>query len=148
MKTDNKIQMKHMIEKLFQIVRELEQQYPGRHFTLDGHLVGSIGEVLAAQLYDLTLLTASSQTHDAIASDGKMVQIKATQISRIGLTSEPDYLLVLKILPDGEVEEIYNGPGLIPWRCTGKMQKNGQRIISLSKLRDLSVNIELADRVR
>ena len=32
-------------------VAELEAEFPGRHFTLDGHLVGSIGEVMAAYYY-------------------------------------------------------------------------------------------------
>lgn len=37
-----------IIEELYGLVRELEEMFPGRHFTPDGHLVGSIGECLAA----------------------------------------------------------------------------------------------------
>lgn len=41
------------IRQLYALVAELEALYPGRHPTLDGHLVGSIGEVLAAHYYRL-----------------------------------------------------------------------------------------------
>ena len=67
------------IRELYAITQELEQLYPGRKFTPDGHLVGSIGEVLVAEHYGLTLLPNSSETHDAVTNDGKLVQIKATQ---------------------------------------------------------------------
>ena len=43
--------IKLQVQKLIGIVNELEVDFPGRHFTLDGHLVGSIGEVMAAYYY-------------------------------------------------------------------------------------------------
>ena len=42
------------IRELYAITTELESLYPGRKFTIDGHLVGSIGEVLVAERYGLT----------------------------------------------------------------------------------------------
>ena len=42
--------VKTQVQKLVEIVAELEAEFPGRHFTLDGHLVGSIGEVMAGHL--------------------------------------------------------------------------------------------------
>jgi len=38
-----------LVERLYAIVRRLEEKYPGRRFTPDGHLVGSLGEVIAAE---------------------------------------------------------------------------------------------------
>ena len=67
-----------LIERLYKIVAELESLFPGRKFTPDGHLVGSLGEVIAAHDYDLILLEASTKTHDA-RKGGKQIQIKATQ---------------------------------------------------------------------
>jgi hypothetical protein len=81
------------IKELYKITNDLETRYPGRKFTPDGHLVGSIGEVLVAEHYDLTLLPNSSETHDAVSKNGTFVQIKATQISRIAISSEPEYLI-------------------------------------------------------
>ena len=36
------------IKELYKITNEPESSYPGRKFTIDGHLVGSIGEVIVA----------------------------------------------------------------------------------------------------
>ncbi len=125
------------VKQIYAITTELEEMYPGRHFTPDGHVVGSIGEVLVAENYGLQLLPASYETHDAVTQDGRYVQIKATQIKRIAISSEPDYLIVIRIMPDGSFKECYNGKGSPVWNAAGAMQKNGQRSISLSKLRKL-----------
>ena len=100
-----------LVAKLYEIVNRLEELFPGRKFTPDGHLVGSIGEVIAANLYDLELLPPSTETHDAKAPDGTLVQVKATQGKGIGISSRPDHLLVLKLHRDASAEETYTGPG-------------------------------------
>ena len=130
------------IKALYAITTELERTYPGRKFTVDGHLVGSIGEVLVAEHYGLALLPVGTETHDAVAKDGTLVQIKATQINRVALSSEPQHLIVIKITPDGTWVEAYNGPGKPVWDNAGKIQKNGQRPISLSKLQGLMSSVE------
>lgn len=135
------------IKQLYKITNELEQAYPGRKFTVDGHLVGSIGEVIVAEHYGLTLLPNSAKTHDAKTKDGRMVQIKATQVKGIAISSEPDHLIVIRLLSDGSWEEIYNGPGRAAWDNAGKMQKNGQRPISLSKLRNLMGSVDINDKI-
>ena len=135
------------IKQLYKITNDLEQTYPGRKFTVDGHLVGSIGEVIVAEHYGLSLLPNSTKTHDAVSKEGKQVQIKATQVKGIAISSEPDYLIVIRILPDGSWEEIYNGPGKTAWESAGKMQKNGQRPISLSKLRNLMGSVDAKDKI-
>ena len=136
------------IKALYAISRELEQLFPGRHYTPDGHMIGSIGEALAASCYGLELFTAGAETHDAKAPDGRLVQIKATQIDRVALSSEPEWLLVLKIHPDGTFTEEYNGPGALAWGHCGKMQKNGQRPISLAELRKLQAEVPIDQRLR
>ena len=133
------------IKELYKITNELGSSYPGRKFTIDGHLVGSIGEAIVAEHYGLELLPNSTETHDAVSADGKYIQIKATQINRIAISSEPDYLIVIKLFSDGTWEEVYNGPGKHVWDNAGKMQKNGQRPISLSKLRSLMGSVDEKD---
>ena len=135
------------IKALYAISRELEQLFPGRHYTPDGHMVGSIGEALAASWYGLELFEAGAETHDAKAPDGRLVQIKATQIDRVALSSELEWLLVLKIHPDGTFTEEYNGPGALAWCHCGKMQKNGQRPISLAALRKLQAEVPMDKRL-
>lgn len=136
------------IQKLYRISHELEKMFPGRHYTPDGHMIGSIGEALAASYYGLTLFEASAQTHDAQAPDGRLVQIKATQIDRISISSEPEWLIVLEIHKDGTFSEVYNGPGKLAWEHCGKMQKNGQRPISLARLRNLQTEVPVPDRLK
>lgn len=102
--------VKLQVQKLIQIVQELEQDFPGRHFTLDGHLVGSIGEVMAAYYYGIEPYTASTAVHDG-EIDGKKVQIKMSQQDNIVIDHEPEYLLVLYLNKSGEIYEVYNGRG-------------------------------------
>ena len=137
-----------LVRALYGTVAELQRLFPGRPFTPDGHLVGSLGEVIAAHNYDLHLLPPSAEGSDALAPNGRHVEIKITQGERIALRNRPDHLLVLKLRADGNAEEVYNGPGTEPWDQSGKMQKNGQRPISLTKLRRLMYSIPEESRLR
>lgn len=140
-------QIAEKIREIFRIANELERMYPGRHFTPDGHMVGSIGEVIAAEEYGLKLFEASHPVHDARAKDGKLVQIKATQGDRIAISECPEHLVVLKIDRDGGFEEVYNGPGDIAWSLVGKRQKTGQCHVSLAKLRAAMAEIPECGRL-
>jgi len=144
---DKMSEISKLIRELYAVVERLETLFPGRRFTPDGHLVGSIGEVLAAHTYGLELSAASAETHDAKAARERKVQIKATQRASVALRSEPVHLLVLRILPGGGWEEVYNGPGKLAWDHAGKMQKNGQRAISASKLAALMEEVSDKDRL-
>lgn len=136
-----------LVQRLYAIVQELEHHFPDRPFTPDGHLVGSIGEVLAAYYYGLTLLPCSAEAHDAKAADGRRVQIKATQGSSVAMRASCDHLIVIKLLRTGFIEEIYNGPGSSAWETAGRMQRNGQRPISLTRLRALMASVRETERL-
>ena len=129
-----------LLTSLYRIVDRLEELFPGRKFTPDGHLVGSIGEAIAARMLDLELLEASTPEHDAITADGRtLVQIKLTQGKRgIAFRAKPQHLVVLRLASELSVEVVYNGGGHAPWSATGKMLKNGQRAISLPRLRAMN----------
>ena len=147
MNNDTHKSITEIIRNLFETVHELEQRYPGRKFSIDGHLLGSLGEVIAAEHYGLTLLPNSYEKHDAKDKQGRMVQIKATQINRIAISSEPDCLIVIQITPDGNWSEIYNGAGSRVWNNAGKMQKNGQRPISIAKLKALMESVQENEKI-
>ena len=127
-----------LIRELYGIVHRLEAMFPGRHFTPDGHLVGSIGEALANHYYGVVLSPASTQGYDGIR-DGKRVEVKATQGAAVALSSGPEHLLVFKLLPTGAFEEYYNGPGAPVWALLAKRKpaKNGQQQVRLTVLRSL-----------
>jgi len=141
--------LRDSIKSLYKVVDELNREFAEetRKFTLDGHLVGSIGEVVAAYAFSLRLLESSSAGHDAVLmpeDDGAVsdhstpVQIKMTGGNRgVALYSSPKHLIVLQ-LADKEFRLVYNGPGAFVWNKCNREQKNGQRRISLSELRKLN----------
>jgi hypothetical protein len=130
-----------LVVRLYGIVNELEGLFPGRSFTPDGHLVGSIGESLAAYVFDLELMPSSNRAYDAKTRQGRTVEIKATQGNSVVLSAHadplPDFLLVLRLLRSGTCEVVYNGPAAQAWAVAGAPQKNGQRRIGFSTLQRL-----------
>lgn len=132
-----RIKLPPAVRKIFEAVEELSARYPGRPFTPDGHLVGSIGEVIAAEALGLTLYPPSQAGHDAYDENGD-VQIKLTGGNTISMYATCDRLVVMKIVSVDEAEIAYDGPGDIAWLNAGAMAKNGQRRISLSRLRQLA----------
>lgn len=136
-----------LMSQLYSVVAELESMF-GRHFTPDGHMVGSLGEALAEFHYGLKLTPPSTPGCDAF-KDGKRIEIKATQGNRVAFRSEPDYVLVLRLEKDGSFEEIYNGLGKRVWAQVAHKPRpsNGQYQISLSALRKLSSEVQQNERI-
>lgn len=129
-----KVKLPSAVAAIYRAVDELSATYPGRKFTPDGHLVGSIGEVVAAEALGLTLYPNSNPVHDAYDADGNDVQIKMTAGKSISLYADCNRLVVLKVTSSEEAEIVYDGSGAPVWAAAGKVQKNGQRSISLAKL--------------
>ena len=87
------------------------------HFTLDGNLVGDIGEALAVELFGIELVDVKSvEGYDGFVPGSKTtVQIKATGTGRgpafRNTSRHADYLLFFDLdLEQGIGEIIYNGP--------------------------------------
>jgi hypothetical protein len=145
------VRIARLIRDLYRIVAELEEIAPGRRFTPDGHLVGTIGEVVAAERFGLKLMPASTEGYDAIAPDGRTVEIKATQRTSVAIQADvkvPDHLIVMKIEPDGAVNVVYNSHAAPAWDLAGAPQKNGQRRISLAKLEALMADMPSSARLK
>lgn len=85
-------------------------------FTLDGNLVGDLGEALAVDLFDLLLVEAKSTIAiDGYTPDGRSVQIKATGTGRgpafRNTETRADHLLFFDLdfeTATGEI--VFNGP--------------------------------------
>jgi len=152
MKLDTK-RVAQLIDDLFRITGELETM-TDRAFTPDGHLVGSIGEVLAASAYGLDLEPHSTTGCDAI-KDGRRIEIKATFGKRVAFREhdacdESDHILVLRLQKTPfDFEEVYNGPAkpVLEKLAPRPLPSNGQRPISLAALRVLNSQISAADRL-
>lgn len=134
------------VQQLIRIVNELEKEFPGRHFTLDGHLVGSIGEVMASYFYGIELYKASAETHDGEVG-GRKVQVKITQQDTILIAEKPDYLIALYLTRKGDIYEIYNGPGDKPWETAYEYKRHNNRYMQVNKLMSLDADVDDDDRI-
>jgi hypothetical protein len=117
-----RIPLPEPIARIYQAAADLEALYPNRKFTPDGHLVGSIGEVIAAEALGLTLYPMSQPGHDAYDSNGD-AQIKMTAGTRIAMYATCDRLIVLRVVSPEEAEIVYDGPGQPVW---GESRQDGQ----------------------
>jgi hypothetical protein len=138
MKLGDRVHLPKTVAKLYEAVEELKQAYPDRHFTLDGHLIGSIGEVVAREIFGFELLPASAPGHDAICSTRGNVQVKITGGKSIAMRANCDHLIVLRIVSPEEAEIVYDGKGGPAWALAGPPQSNGQRVVRLSRLRQIN----------
>ena len=137
------------VRNLYKIVKELEDMFPGRPFTPDGHMVGSLGECLVADAYGLELMPPSNKGFDAITKNGLKVEIKATQSKTVAFRSCPEHTIIIRILPDGTFEEYYNGPGHLIWHTFEgkKTPSNGQFQISLTKVKKINNSVPESARI-
>ena len=126
-----------LIARLYRTVQDLNKLYPGRPFTPDGHLVGSIGEVVAADTYDLRLEKCSNPGFDAKTQEGQTVEIKLTGGASVSLSSDcapPDFLIVLKLNRNTGFNEIYNGE--FPVELWKRKSPTKRKVVSL-RLKEL-----------
>lgn len=138
------------LEQIFQGIARLNAAFPHRAFTIDGRLVGDIGEVIAALEYDVVLDVTSRPTHDGRTSDGRDVQIKATFKDQLTVRSVPDYYLGFKLFPDGEFEEVFNGPGDRIRERYAHRKGLGTELLSfpVSELQKLSTKVPADQRIQ
>ena len=136
-----RIKLPAPVADIYRAVAELERLYPGCKFTPDGHLVGSIGEGIAAEHFGLKLHGMSKPGHDAVDADGNEVQIKLTAGNSVSMFAGCERLIVLQIVSPEEAEIVYDGPGAPVWAAAGSMQKNEQRKISLARLRAIAERV-------
>jgi len=138
-----------IMQRLYGIVAELEGLFPGRPFTPDGHMLGSIGESLAQYYYGVTLNRPSAKGEDGQAECGG-VEVKITQRESVAFRCLPETLLVLKLFKDGRFEEVYNGSGSRVWATvsTKTMPSNGQHQVRLSTLRRLMKEAAVQEKLK
>ncbi len=130
-----------LVARLYQVVRELTELFPGRRFTPDGHLVGSIGEVIAEYTYGLTLENCSNPGFDARTRTGQTVEIKLTGGTSVAVASDgnpPALLIVLRLDPKTGFTEIYNGEFPVELRKAKPKNKRNVVTLRLSELRRLA----------
>ncbi len=133
------------------IVERLCAAYPHKKFTLDGRLVGDIGEILVEEAYELKLFPDMKKHHDGETSDGRLVQIKATMKGHLTFPADhiPNYYLGVKVEADGTFVEVFNGPGAVAWEAIkGRAKpKTNLHSIGISTLLQLQERVPPAERI-
>ena len=128
------------VKRIFDECRRLSE-LTGRPFSPDGHLVGSLGEVFAAETLNLRLMTPSNRGFDAVDDNGQKVEIKATTRTSIALSAagtDAKRLVVVQFDENGQGRITYDGPADAAWNAAGPPQANGQRQISVATLKRLA----------
>lgn len=124
----------------------------GLQFTLDGNLVGDLGEAIAAELFGISLVKARSTAgFDGYAPDGRTVQVKATGVNggpAFRMTeARADHLLFFSLnfeAATGSV--IFNGPEHIA--VAGfPASWAGQKSVSPFQIRAADARVEPRDRL-
>jgi hypothetical protein len=120
-----------LLAQIYSAVAELETMFPGRHFTPDGHMVGSIGEAIAAYHYGIDLHRPGHKVFDG-RKNGKQIQ-----------------LLVLKLEQNGDFKEIYNGNADRVWKSLAHrpVTDAGEIHITLNKLKALQREVQDQEKI-
>ena len=135
---NKRIQLPPQVAAIYRATAELQKRYPGRPFTPDGHLVGSIGEVVAAEALGLTLYPPSHLPR-RLDENGDVQISRLTAGKSVGMYSCCNRLVVLKVVSRMEPpRSSTTGPATLPGRTQARRQKTGQRPISLARLKKLA----------
>ena len=139
------------ISQMLRIVDRLRAAYPKKKFTLDGRLVGDLGECLVEDTYDVKLFEDLKKHHDGSTSDGKQVQVKATMQDSLTFPVDhiPDYYLGIQIHQDGTFTEIFNGPGSIAQETIKdrKPTKTNLHSVAIAALKKLNEKVKPSERI-
>ena len=140
--------LEKQILKIKSSVNELNAHFLPRKFTLDGHLLGSVGEIYASYYYGIDLYPSGKPIHDGFVNN-KDIQIKVTQNKSVELKEIPNYLIVLHIdVTETEVviSEVFNGPGSIAVGNNIK-NNNGEYYLGFKTLLEARTRVKDSERI-
>ena len=145
-----KISIKLPLIKIFEGIHQLRNSFPNKKFTIDGRLVGDIGEIPVERDYDVKLFDKLVKHYDGKTSDGKLVQIKATFKDSLTFSSMPDYYIGIKLYEYGRYIEIYNGPGKYIVKKYKHRKNFGKILLSFPNnvLEEISQKIPASERIK
>jgi hypothetical protein len=131
------------IRRLYIARNELRNAFPELAFTLDGKLIGDIGEAIAIADYGLIKLKEGSKLHDFKTADGRLVQVKTTQQHKagtgvgLGLKKESfEHLIVIQLSEEGTYRILFDGPGRYVDEARRHRSSPSLTVSQLKKLND------------
>lgn len=141
------------IKNLHGSVSTLKELFPSKKagFTLDGRLVGDMGEVVAEELFQIQLYEKLEKYYDAATTYEPMrkVQIKATFKKHLTYNHRPDYYIGIKLFENGKFKVIYNGPGKYIHDTYKHRKHIGKKLLlfPINRLEELSSKIDDSERI-
>ena len=144
--------IRQLLPVLTSTIHQMEEASGGRPFALQGQVLGSIGEVIAAEMFGLDL-----KHPDHAAATGmdatwpghptrKSVAIELTltdRVTRSCHSTDPHQLIVLAVDPwGGPITVAYNGPAATVWEA---IDESG--IVTLDALALLQRTVPEAERL-
>ncbi len=105
-----------------------------------GNLTGDFGEYIGINEFNLTKANTGTKGYDALTSDNKRVQIKATRTGtqiKFYLEEEVELLLVLQIFDDATWEVIYYGSFKKAKELKNFSKRSNRYTININKLKKL-----------
>lgn len=151
---EKELKIKEQVAKLHEAMNTLKQEFPSKKdgFTLDGRLVGDIGEVVAEHLFQIRLYEGLMKYYDAEAlyDERIRIQIKATFKKSLTYNHNPDYYIGIKLYEDGTFKVVYNGPGRYIKPHYGHRKGFGEKLLSfpISRLAKISQDIPPNERIQ
>lgn len=124
----------------------------GLDFTLDGNLVGDLGEAIASELFGIKLVPRrSTEGIDGFAPDGRTVQIKATGTGRGPafrlVETKADHLLFFDLdFERARGTVVFNGPERIATASLPR-QFTGQRSLTRLQIRAADARVAADERL-
>lgn len=143
-----------LIRELIVARNRIREHYvdSGLSFTLDGNLIGDLGEAIAAEIFGLKLVARNGTGIDGHAPDGRSVQVKASGTKRGPAFRMVDirakHLLFFHLDLDAcTADLIFNGPEEIALMGLNKPW-NGQRMVSVQRIREADAQVPEGFRLR
>lgn len=130
-----------------------KKQKVKRKFTLDGRLIGDVGELIASMKMGITLTEKQKTGYDGLDAEGRQVEIKTTQADSFAFRKIAERVICIKLHGTTQYEAVYDGPGqdLLRFFTTSSFEGRkrprisrqsvsliGQRQLSIKKLEELS----------
>lgn len=143
------------IQQLLDITSSLKKKYKDKlDFSLDGRLVGDIGEAIVSEKFDIELYPKNHPVYDGFHRQTKKeVQIKASMayIFSYPFNKDLEHYIAVHLRNTGKLEVIYNGPGKpVHNFLKAKKRKSYKRIwytINVNHLIELNSQVRDEDRL-
>lgn len=147
------LEARNSVRKHYEKMLRIQGSQVDLKFTLDGNLVGDIGEAIAAELFGVKLVeTKSTEGIDGYAPDGRTVQVKATGTKRGAAfrktETRADHLIFFCLdFEHATGTVVYNGPERYVTRFLPDNHV-GQRMVSRLQIQTANILVNENERLQ